>query len=562
MIVFIMTSIVFFLFRLLAPRNEFRQKHLRPFVPHKEFLGWGRIRAVPCCALTQIVRCAIFSRRALFPLLPFSLSPLLLLPCTARADAEVIQYTVSIEGSPVPKRVRIVVSVPGRASETVRVRMPVWSPGDYAIQNHGKYVQEMQTQQNGKPLVVTHPDANTWEATPKQTGAVRFSYALETTPPGNFSQNVYVTDRQVFLNGAGAFVYADGAKEMPCRLALRLPENWSVFTSPCLKPQDKNTFAAADYDRLADSPLIIARDGFWNVKHFEVEGKPHRVILFGAADKARFADDYPDVCRRIVEAGSKVMGGLVYPGYDFDIDVNGKGGGLEHACCARLAIGSETPPQRQAGFLAHEFFHNWNVKRIRPKVLGPFDYLNPPQTGNLWFAEGVTEYYSIIITRRAGLRSEREFLAHWRDAIEDFQNNDAQTRVTAEEASRRVWETGRSQGYGGLSYYQKGELMGLCFDLKIRALTNGKKTLDDVMRELLKRTQPPHSGYEEDGVLNAINTITGADCTEFYTRLARTTQPLPFAECLRSVGLDAQLNSLPDASAAQIALRRDWMRRN
>jgi predicted metalloprotease with PDZ domain len=180
--------------------------------------------------------------------------------------------------------------------------------------------------------------------------------------------------------------------------------------------------------------------------------------------------------------------------------------------------------------------------------------------GSIRFAEGVTDYYASILTRRAGLRTEREFLSHWRNAIQDFQNNSAQTRVTAEESSRRVWETKSSYGFGGLSYYQKGAVIGLCLDLKIRAVTNGKKSLDDVMRELLKQTLPPQPGFEEDGILAAINSVTGADFTEFYTRIARTTQPLPFAECLRGVGLNTELSPLPNATPAQISLRRNWMK--
>jgi predicted metalloprotease with PDZ domain len=343
------------------------------FNSRNQFLGWGRGRAESCFALSHLR--GVHSHCADTLKWVFILSWVCIagLPCTVRAESEPFAYTIGVEGSPVPKRVRITLTVPAQTGQRVRVQMPVWSPGDYSVQNHGQYVREMQAQQNGKPLAVSHPNVSTWEAMPLEKGTVRFSYTLETTPRGNFSENVYLDGKQIFLNGAGTFVYVDGGKETPCRLTINSPDGWNVFTSPCLILQEKNRFLAPDYDHLADSPIILARDGFWNVKSFVVEGKPHRIVFFGEADKARYADDYSEVCRRIVQAGSRIMGGLPYPGYDFDIDVNGSGGGLEHACCARLAIGGNTPPIRSAEFLAHEFFHAWNVKRVRPKVLGPFD---------------------------------------------------------------------------------------------------------------------------------------------------------------------------------------------
>lgn len=486
------------------------------------------------------------------------LTSLIVLPCTARAESEPIAYTLDFAGDKLPLQVIVSMTFEMEKPETVQVQMPVWSPGDYSVQNHAKYVQNLQVKQNNAALPVSRPDPNTWKFA-AGTGTVTVNYTLETTPPGNFSQNVYFDARQIFLNGPATFLYRVGHKEAACSVKVNAPQGWTAFTSPALKNL-KDRFVAPDYDTLADSPFVIARDGYWVKRTFEVEGKPHRILFFGQADLVRFADEYPEVCRRIVTAASKVMGGLRYPGYDFLIDVNGKGGGLEHSCCARVAISAGTHPTEAADFLAHEFFHNWNIKRIRPRVLGPFDYIVPQPTGNIWFAEGVTEYYAHIVCRRASLRSENEFLDHWRGQIARFSRSTAQTRVTAEEASRRVWETRFSQGYGGLSYYQKGELIGLCLDLKIRAVTEGKKSLDDVMRELLKRHSPPNPGYEENGILEVINDITKTDLTAFYTLLTRTTKPLPFAECLAGLGMDTNLDLLPNAAPEQKVMRRDWAR--
>ena len=489
----------------------------------------------------------------------FMLFALALASCTARADSEPVHYSLTFAGEKSPTQVVVTMTITVDKPQTIRLQMPVWSPGDYSLQNHAKYVQKLQAAQETIRLDVTHPDQNTWNFQ-AEAGEVKISYALEKTPPGNFSQNVYFDARQIFLNGPAVFLYREGHKEDACSVTVNAPQGWTVFTSPALRQKSSTHFLAPNYDLLADSPFILARDGSWARRYFEVQGVPHRLVYFGDIENAPPIDEYVAVCSRIVGASGKIMGGIFYTGYDFYLDFNGTGGGLEHSNCARLAMRTNTRPQDAASFLAHEHFHNWNIKRIRPKVLGPFDYITPQPTGNIWFAEGVTEYYAHVSCRRSGITSEEEFLDHWRGQIARFARNTAQTRVTAEQASKRVWETKSSQGYGGLSYYQKGELIGLCLDLKIRALSQGKKSLDDVMRELLKRHNPPKPGYDEDGILDAINAITKTDLTAFYTLLARTTKPLPFAECLGGIGLDVNLEPLPNVTPIQAALRRDWVK--
>jgi len=169
----------------------------------------------------------------------------------------------------------------------------------------------------------------------------------------------------------------------------------------------------------------------------------------------------------------------------------------------------------------------------------------------------VTEYYAHIATRRAGLRTEQEFFNHWKEAIGDYERNPERLKVSADEASLRVWEADNSSGFG-LSYYDKGELIGLCLDLKIRSLTKNRRSLDDVLRLLMQNYGLPKPGYEENSLRDAINEIAGADLTDFYNSLARSTEEMPFAECLGYAGLDTNLAPLPTASAAQIALRKSW----
>jgi hypothetical protein len=221
-----------------------------------------------------------------------------------------------------------------------------------------------------------------------------------------------------------------------------------------------------------------------------------------------------------------------------------------------------------AAFAAHEFFHLWNVKRLRPVGLGPFDYIHPPRIRHLWFCEGVTDYYAGLTLRRAGLVSEATYLEELAATIRQLQSSPAARRISAEEASWRVWEEKGSSGYGGLSYYLKGYLIGLCLDLKLRGLTNNRCSLDDVMRDLLARYGLPKPGFLEDGIRDALLRAAGPEMGPFYDKLCRTTQEMPFEECLgyaglrliRVAGRHLHIERDPSASLEANALRQDWLR--
>ena len=173
------------------------------------------------------------------------------------------------------------------------------------------------------------------------------------------------------------------------------------------------SYAASDYDTLADTPLVMAAPNAIKTAEFAVSGKPHRVIFFDHTERIKNPDAYVAVLRARRRAETRIMGVTPYDRYEFCFDVDGMGGGLEHLNACRIALPSDAPPEALAGFFAHEFFHLWNVKRIRPRVLGPFDYVNPPKTRNLWFAEGVTEYYAAITLRRAGFELPDQFMKSW-----------------------------------------------------------------------------------------------------------------------------------------------------
>ncbi len=477
-------------------------------------------------------------------------------------EAPAIAYRLVPRTDPAYPHLEISVTIPVlNHDEAVSVQMPVWSPGDYHVQDHSQYVQNLAAWSGdpaqGKRLPVTRIRMHTWMVATQGAEVVTVTYVLPVTPPGFFSENVQILPKQVFVNGPAAYVYVLGRKTERVSLTVRLPQEWQAVMALTEKRNgDEITYTAPDYDTLSDSPLVIGDRDQIKVETFTVSGKQHRAAFFSHPENIQDTKEYRTVLTRIVESYQRTMGSLPYSQYCFFFDVGGVGGGLEHLNGTRMAIGGQGA-KAIAHFAAHEYFHLWNVKRIRPKALGPFDYLEPPKTRNLWFSEGVTDYYAALCVRRAGFVTEERFLSRWGGAIRSYQNAAAYRKTSADESSLRVWEAGNSSGYG-ISYYFKGMLIGLCLDLKIRHVTENKKSLDDVMRELMKRTNPPKPGFEEDEIRDVANLIAGRDLTAFYNLLTRTADPMPFAECLGYAGLDITGKPLETATPEQIAIRKEW----
>lgn len=490
------------------------------------------------------------------------------LPARAgRQTGEGLVYRVTPRPDLTPPQLQVSVQAPVQRGKSLAFQMPVWSPGDYHLQNHGRYVRNLQAfgvtgARRPAPLTVDHPDSDTWTVNPGSAESVVVNYAVVEPPPGIFSDNVTVTDHYAFVNGPSAYLYLVGHTDMKSELRVKAPSGWSAeMPLPALAPNAESRlpgYSAPDYDTLADSPLVIADASAMVVREFEAVKRPHKVVFFHERVTAATIDALIPMLKHMIAAENRIMGGPPYERYSFFFDVGGGGGGLEHLNSARLVCSPTVDPNSYQGFVGHEFFHLWNVKRIRPAVLGPFDYIKPPVTRNLWFAEGVTEYYAYVALRRAGLTTREEFLSHYRRAIARMRSNAARLRVTADEASLRVWESNNSQGFGGLSYYAKGELIGLCLDLKLRHVTEGRRSLDDVMRRLMQLHAPPKPGFGEDEIRAIVSEIAGMDLSEFYDRLARSTDEMPFEECLQYAGLDLNLAPLPSPTAEQQAALKSW----
>jgi predicted metalloprotease with PDZ domain len=464
-----------------------------------------------------------------------------------------------------------------QGEKSVRLQMAVWSPGDYHVMNHAKYVRDVRARQaegssrdEAARANVTHPDENTWLVETGGGDALEITYTLPNTPPGYFSENVRVERTYAFYNGPATYLYVAGHKSDPATLRVALPEGWTkTFTALPTVTGEPHAYSAPDFDTLADSPLVA---GDMATREFSAVGRPHTIVFFNRHSGVNY-DEFVPLLRKIVEEQNRMMGGPPYDRFGFLIDVGGRGGGLEHLNSFRVAWGRGFDPEAGAGFFAHEFFHLWNVKRIRPEVLGPFDYIQPPRTRNLWFSEGVTDYYGTMsvfragIGRRAQASPEESLYRGFASEIASLQGNPNRRRTTADEASLKVWEANNSSGFGGISYYDKGKLIGLCLDLRLRAITNGRAGLDEVMRDMLARYGPPKPGFPEDGIRDAVIRAGGEPMGPFYDRLCRSTEEMPFAECLAGVGLRLSggggspyvITKDPNGDSRANAIRNGWL---
>ena len=455
-------------------------------------------------------------------------------------------------------RTRVTMSVPNHESRPFTIRMPIWTPGEYRVQNHGRNVQAL-TARDDTPATIRQLALGVWEVAPADERDVLLTYELPNTRPGIFTENVDVRTRSAFYDSASVFLYVQDRTDEPVVLRVLPPAGWANALTP-LPQEPDGSFRADTYEELVDSPILV---GERVERTFMLDNAAHVIAFFGSHRGADY-DAYRSAFRQIVEAGKAYMGGLPYKRYVLFVDMHGRGGGLEHANSARVALARDAPPRFSARFLAHEYFHLWNVKRIRPAAMRPMDFGKTPVTRNLWFCEGVTEYVAGLLTLRAGLVSEEQYFSSIAALAVAHASMRGRGRITAEEASLRVWTDGRSSGYGGVSIYTTGEMIGLCLDLELLHQTNGQAGFREVFRDLMLRHGPQQPGYDEDGIRKAVIRTGGAEMGPFYDRLVRTTAEPPLEQCLGYVGLRLDRDGqavLPDPHAADAArrLREIWL---
>ncbi|MCU1264343.1 MAG: peptidase [Acidobacteria bacterium] len=451
--------------------------------------------------------------------------------------------------------------------------MPVWQPGSYLVREFERQVQDFAaTDAAGHPLAWEKINKNSWRINSAGAGEWRATYRVYANELSVRTSEL--NSDHAFWNNTNLLMYLDGHLKDPATLKVNAPAGWQVATGLPQVPNQSHTFRADNFDVLYDSPVEVSD---FKVLSFTVKGVPHRIVIDGAGnyDPERMRVDV----QKIVATEVELMGGEIpYHDYTFILHLRSNaGGGLEHLNSTALGyprFGFKIKPTTEstsaapfagqqserdyAGFLslvAHEFFHLWNVKRIRPDALGPFDYNKENYTKLLWVAEGITDYYSEIALRRAGLVSEKDFLAARAKAIQDLQETPGRLVQSVEESSFDAWIKYYRQDENSLnsqiSYYDKGAILGLLLDLEIRKKSAGAKSLDDVMRYLYAEFFKKNRNYTPQDFQKACELMAGAGLDRFFARYVRGREELDYEAALNAAGLRLDISGESDHAQQQ-----------
>ena len=427
--------------------------------------------------------------------------------------------------------------------------MPVWTPGSYLIREFERHVQNFSAvDASGHALPWEKINKNSWRIKTNNARDIRVTYlvyANELTVRTN-----ELNSDHAFWNNAALLMYLERSLTHPVKIHVNPEPGWKVATGLPAVPGEKNTFRAENFDILYDSPFEVS-----NFKQidFLVRGVPHRIVIDGEGnyDPALMKAEV----RKIVETEVGLFGEIPYHDYTFFLHLrpNG-GGGLEHLNSTALGFRrfgfSDAAGYRRFGALvAHEFFHLWNVKRIRPDALGPFDYTKENHTKLLWVAEGITEYYGQLMLRRAGLISDEAYLEHLASQIQDVQDTPGRKVMSAEDASFNSWikeyRPDENSINSQISYYDKGELLGMLLDLEIRRRSNNAKSLDDVMRMLYTDFFKRNRNYTPADFQKVCESAAGSSLEDFFSRYVRGTDELPYNQILQAAGVQVEQAGVP-----------------
>ncbi|TWR30673.1 M61 family metallopeptidase [Mucilaginibacter pallidiroseus] len=406
------------------------------------------------------------------------------IPVSAAVPAK-ISYKVSFPDAQA-HYADIEMTVSGLQQPSLEVKMPVWAPGSYLVREFAKNIESLSATANNKAVTATKISKNTWKIATAGIGSVTVKYkvyAFELSVRTSF-----VDASHAFLSTTGIFLYPKGMINQPSTIKIIPYKDWDkVSTSLEKVGGDAFTLTAPNYDILFDSPIEI---GTQDIFGFEVNGVKYDVAMYGGGnyDKARLSADMA----KIVEAETGVFGENPNKHYTFIVHNRQRnGGGLEHLSstvlgASRDQYGSERGYQGFLSLVAHEHFHLWNVKRLRPIALGPFDYDNENYTTNLWIAEGFTAYYQNLMLRHAGIVPEDGFLSAMVGDINTVENTPGTKVQPLAESSFDAWIKGYRPNENsvntGISYYDKGAVIGMLLDLEIINSSAAKSSLDDVMK--------------------------------------------------------------------------------
>ena len=460
-------------------------------------------------------------------------------PAPAPAQTAPVKYEVSVP-APATRLFHVRAEFPTRGKDTLYVSLPAWSPGNYEIQNYARYVRHFAaTAAGGQPLFWDRADKDTWRVTTGKSDrvSVEFDYLADTI---DLSMARIVGDFAQFL-GTNLFLYEEGQLDRPAEVRFALPPGWQVTTA--LKPSAAGPYVASNYHELADAETFLGR---YMVDSLAVDGKWLRIAVWPAdAYTAGVQRNMRADLEKIAKTENALFGGPPYDAYTVFFNVIREpinfGGGLEHSA-------SQFDIMPQGGFadavgnfgdfmvplMSHEYFHLFNVKRIRPAEMWPYNYHAEQFTPLLWWSEGVTDYYADLTNIRSGLWTTEQFLANTGQDMQQVES--APEPWSEEDGSVATWINEVFVNSSQL-YYPKGALTGMLLDVSIRDATDNRKSLDDVMRALYTRFYQKQKGFTTADLLSLLREAGMADVEGFYQRYINGREPLPYESVFAKAGI-------------------------
>ncbi len=483
---------------------------------------------------------------------------LILIVVSAALSAPTVSYVLAMP-KPSSHLFEVTLRVEGLKTPRVDVAMPAWSPGSYGIGNYERNVQEFSaTDGTGKSLPFEKTNKQTWRITQggDSTVVVKYKYYAgpSASPRGMGFSMTQLNTSHASVTGPNLFMYVVGKSPYPLEGAVRLtieaPPGWKTY-SPLKKAGQPNTLAAENYDTFVDAPFEVSPE--CKEFTFEADHTPYHIVIHGDGnyDSEKLIADL----KQIVTTEVGLFGGPPYSDYTFFFHLlpgaHGSGG-LEHLNSTSISAAKYlfTNPAEYRSFLfvcAHEFFHVWNVKRIRPQILGPFDYTKEQNTRDLYVSEGMTSYYGALLLKRSGLWSRKDYLDYLASQISTLQSSPGRHLMSAEMSSWETWNRSDNTPNTTIDYYNKGELLGWLIDLELRARTHNRRSLDNVFQYLYQTYALPKPGFEDrTGFESAVELIArqggAADPSfkDFFDRYVRGVDEIPWNQYLNRAGLSLE----------------------
>lgn len=474
----------------------------------------------------------------------------------ACAFAQTPQFAFTVTPQPEQKQFQVTLRCRGLHAAVADFEMPVWMPGYYELMNYARLVSHFQAQDGqGRSLGWEQTTPHTWRVVTDDAPDIVVRYDVAASRP--FVADNSMNPQGAFIAPPGMFVYVKGQLAHPATVTIQPPAAWhAIATGLAPVAGHPRSFRARNFDFLFDSPILLGNE---QLLHFEVGGRPHTIALEdvpASVSRTRITSDL----KRIVEATTQMMGAIPYPRYTFLLIGHGNGG-IEHLTSAAISFPGSmlaTPAgyQRWLSYVAHEYFHTFNVKRIRPLALGPFDYEAENLTHMLWVSEGLTVYYEDLLLVRAGLITPAQYLQTLTGEINKFENEPGRPYESATASSWTTWSSvygGRSNRNTTISYYDNGAMLGALLDLAIRHDSHNAHSLDTVMRDLY-RTYYLHDqrGFTDAEFRAACEAAAGHSLAQVFS-YAATTAPMNYRKYFGYAGISVTMAAKP-ATGATIGL--------